>query len=779
MRRALDTFRGEIPRLPAHRLPEGAAQEAVNASLLTGDLRSFRQFALTRVLQHAEPVRTVYLLNDRWLSWTGVVDVARGFVDGDTSYRIYLAAPDLYDQPQFTNYALATTGSEPYPVDTRPLGVPAPESAPTLELGIDPAATTFSIDVLDEGDSLATKWTVSASRSGGTFSQVTENAVTGNPAPSYKLSYDEIHNQGEQPYAYRNFGISSATLVEASADVVFGDDTSVREAVLIVQADANGVGPAVRLTGNLLRLEMASAWSPYGTATLGQQAVSLSGGVFYTVTLRIVTNADNTQTMTAAVYQGSGQLAEVTATNAFTPGDYVGITAASPNDSGSVFTTYFDNIHVAASGSTGYVPANVATSYLYTFVNDLGEESGPSDVSATVVRPDGVSVTVTTPTAVPSGVSSEYNITSKRIYRAATGNTGTEFRFVAEVALATADYVDVLTDEQLGDALETDEWELPPSDLEGILALPNGVMAGFSKNRLCLSAQNHAHAWPVANRLRTDTDIVGIGAIDTTVVIGTQSFVYWAIGSDPAAYSMAKSEVPHACVSKRSFAYLTGIGVVFAGPDGLMASAGVGQIRNLTETVFTRERWQALNPSSIIGVAHNDIYWMFWEASSTRGCYAIDMKASGFGIVQMAFHAAAAYVDPIEDKMYLVLDSDDEPDDTALPVRADPPTVDGVTIYEFEGDPANRMTYRYRGKLWRLPYGAWMSIMAVDAEDFDNLLVRVYGDGVQIDEFVVTDDTEFTLTDADCYDELEYEILGTSACQLVAAAEDVSELRID
>ena len=32
------------------------------------------------------------------------------------------------------------------------------------------------------------------------------------------------------------------------------------------------------------------------------------------------------------------------------------------------------------------------------------------------------------------GVSSDYNITTKRIYRAASGNTGTQFLFVAEIA---------------------------------------------------------------------------------------------------------------------------------------------------------------------------------------------------------------------------------------------------------------------------------------------------------------------------------------------------------
>ena len=34
---------------------------------------------------------------------------------GDTTYRTYLTSPDLYSEPRFTNYALATTGAEPFP----------------------------------------------------------------------------------------------------------------------------------------------------------------------------------------------------------------------------------------------------------------------------------------------------------------------------------------------------------------------------------------------------------------------------------------------------------------------------------------------------------------------------------------------------------------------------------------------------------------------------------------------------------------------------------------
>ena len=142
MRRAIDSFRGEAPRVSPHLLPDNAAQEAINAQLFSGNLTAWRQFSTTEGLVNAGPVRTVYLLNDAWLSWDQDVDVARGIISGDTTYRTYLTSPGLYAEPRFTNYALATTGAKPYPVTTRPLGVPGPESPPTLVTGIDPTATT-------------------------------------------------------------------------------------------------------------------------------------------------------------------------------------------------------------------------------------------------------------------------------------------------------------------------------------------------------------------------------------------------------------------------------------------------------------------------------------------------------------------------------------------------------------------------------------------------------------------------------------------------------------
>src|SRR5574341_2134441 len=673
MKIEINSFRGMAPRVTPRALPDNAAQDATNARLQTGDLEAWRQFALTKTLVNTPPVESIYLLNDKWLSWGSDVDVARSTVSGDTSFRAYLTGPGEYAQPRFTNYALATTGAEPFPVTTRPLGVPAPESAPTLQIGVDPNPTTFSMDVLDEGDVLATSWTVSSPRIGTTYATVTQSSFGGDR--TYLATYDENHNQGEQAFAYRNFGVGKALVVIAEAQFAITGDTAYRQAILNIQCDQDGNGVQVRYQQGVLYILQATAFSPFGAAQLATVAApGVVSGVFHMLRGQVVTNSDGTKTVTAELSLGSAQIASVVATTTFGSGDYCGIANGTPDDSGSQFQTHYTLVHVQASGSTSYTPTNVATGYVYTFVNDLGQESAPSPASATIRRPDGISVTVTTPTAVPSGVRVDYGINVKRIYRAVTGSTGTIFRFVAEVPLATAGYVDVLTDSDLGEALQSELWALPPDDLKGILALPNGVMVGFRANQVCFSAQNQPHAWPVEYRLNTDTAIVGIGNIDNTVVIGTESFPYLATGNDPAAYSMSKLEAQQACVSKQSVAYVLGIGVVFATPDGLLAVLGNGQVQNLTRGIFTRQQWEALAPETIRAYSHDNIYFFFYDLGSNgRAGYALDMTPDGFGLISLAFFATAMYADPLTDKLYLVLTEDNEPADVYLPLPSTAP----------------------------------------------------------------------------------------------------------
>ena len=614
MRLSTESFRGEAPRVTPRGLPDNASQDATNARLLTGDATAWGQFSEVETLARTAPVQTISLMAGQyWLSFEEEVDVARGIIPGDDTYRTYLTG---LDAPRFTNLAMATTGGPPYPADTRLLGVPGPDSAPTVSAGLDPTPTTFAIDVLDEGDKLATDWTVNSPLTGATYATVTQSAITGDPAPSYRCAYDENHDPGTEAWAQRNFGVAGVTVLEVNANFL---TDSKKQACLNVACTPQGAGITVLVSGGGLGIgKRLDPGAVYGIAPVSGTACVISASVWYRMQVSVVLNDAGTKTVTARVYDPSDVLlAETIGTSTFDDGDWCGFANGTPDDAGGgTWESYYDNYHVQATGSTNYVPVNTATSYVYTFVNDLGEESAPSTASATILRPDGVAITVTTPGAPPTGTDPDYGITTKRIYRAATGSSGTVFLFVAEIPISETEYVDSVPDTELGEVLESQDWDLPPTDLRGILALPNGVMVGFRRNQLCFSAQNRPHAWPVRYRLNTDTDIVGIGNIDATVVVGTESFPYVASGSDPAAYSMAKFEVPQACVSKRSIAYLTGIGVVFASPDGLIAVSGVGQVRNLTETIFTREQWQALGPSSIVGVAHDDVYHFFYDTEA-------------------------------------------------------------------------------------------------------------------------------------------------------------------
>ncbi len=472
MKASTQSFRGMAPRLTPRALPDNAAQHAVNARLLTGDLQPWKRPAFVHALANIGVVRSIFLLNDVWLSWTQHVDAARGTILGDTTYRTFLTGPEVYGAPRFTNYALATSGPEPYPFATRPLGVPGPETAPTLEVGVDTTPTTFSVDVLDEGDALATSWSTSPDvTTGFNKAEVSQDASVGNPAPSYLIGVDE-NESGPPAYLYRNFGIANASVVTTSTDFMCFFVTSAfngptKQCRMTLQADSSGNGAQILVLGEgataTLGIGISTGW---GTNTSQLGTIAIPGGIdisiWYTLEAKSVLNADGTRTVTATLYEGSGQLATLTLTNNFSAGDYVGFMARTSNDEQGPdprgFLTYHDNIHVRASGNSGVQILNLATSYVYTYVNDLGQESAPSPASATIQRPDGVTVTVTTPGFVETGISDDYGIVTKRLYRAVTGALGSVFRFVAEMPVATTEYVDILTDSQLGEELESTYW---------------------------------------------------------------------------------------------------------------------------------------------------------------------------------------------------------------------------------------------------------------------------------------------------------------------------------
>ena len=444
MKLTIANFRGEAPRIAPHQLPDNGAQQAMNCRLQSGDLESWRQFLLTKTLANTGAVQTVYQLNGAWLSWNAQVDVARGVLPGDTTFRTFLTAPSLYATPRYTTYALATTGAEPFPVTTLPLGVPEPVTAPTLVVGVDATPTTFSVDVTDPCDDLATNWIVSPKQndSGDNTSLVFQRTTGGNPGPCFEL--DAQNNTGNPAYGIRDFGVGKTTVatMEVDVNVTSNDGNSGAAAAVVFGVSKAGSGCYISFGGTLgtdlnlrigLGLDYGSSGdgSPLLATAVCTGAMTLNA--WYTIKATKTTKPDFTSTVVAKLFRAGVEVGTVTTTNNFDNEGYCGFAYAKGDDR---YNSYYDNFHVTGSGSTNFSPVNTATAYLYTFINNLGEGSAPSPPSAVTLRPDGVSITVTTPTTTPAGTDPLYNIVSKRIYREVTGTGGTVAREVVTIPLA-------------------------------------------------------------------------------------------------------------------------------------------------------------------------------------------------------------------------------------------------------------------------------------------------------------------------------------------------------
>jgi hypothetical protein len=241
-------------------------------------------------------------------------------------------------------------------------------------------------------------------------------------------------------------------------------------------------------------------------------------------------------------------------------------------------------------------PTVETRAYVYTNVSSFGsvkEESGPSPAATVTVTNTGATVTVSGFSAAPT---TGYNITHRRIYRTITGASTVIYSFVAEIPVSTTSYVDNKLVTELGSELPSLFWEPPPNDLKGLVAMPNGILAGFKGNQVWFSEPYYPHAWPAQYMLTVDFNIVGLGVYQQTLVVLTTSFPYLISGVSPISMSQQKLPIPQPCVSKKSIAS-DQYGVLYASPNGLV-SLGSGTQDVVTMPLYTRDEWQELNPET-------------------------------------------------------------------------------------------------------------------------------------------------------------------------------------
>ena len=268
-------------------------------------------------------------------------------------------------------------------------------------------------------------------------------------------------------------------------------------------------------------------------------------------------------------------------------------------------------------------PIDVA--YVMTWVSNFGEEGPPSPVTATKsFTPSTQSITITRP-SLPSG---NYAISAAqgdfpqaalwRLYRSAVGATQASFLLAKEDNIAETTFVDSLEPAQLLEVLPATTWIGPPDDsalypdgpMQGLIPVANGVFAGFTGKRLCLSEAFLPHAWPIAYRITVEKDIVAIGTTGNGIVCLTEGKPYFVTGTDPSAMVAVEIDLAQACINKFSVVDM-GDYVLYAGPDGLCAiSSAEGKV--VTEGLISPKQWNAdFAPSTIKAFKHEGTYVAF------------------------------------------------------------------------------------------------------------------------------------------------------------------------
>lgn len=390
--------------------------------------------------------------------------------------------------------------------------------------------------------------------------------------------------------------------------------------------------------------------------------------------------------------------------------------------------------------------------YVYTYVSALGEEGPPSPPSLRLEWSPGTSVQLTGMGTGPAA--GNYNLDRKRIYRLATVDGQGAYQFAAEIPIGQTTFTDDIATADLGEVLQSVDWDPPPANLRNLLALPNGVLAGSAGDQLCLSVPNQPHAWPRLWRDTANHRIVALGNFDTTIVVCTEVGVYLAQGANPEGITLEDLNLGQGCVAAASLVSLGLYGVAFASPDGLVL-VGPGGPRIMTEGWFDRDAWQALKPESIRGFLHDRRYFGFYD-NGTPGGFIFDPAPDGMGLVMLDFHAVAGYSDPLTDQLYLVRD--------------------GAAIERFDDPARPLMPYTWAKRLRDLSLPANYTCAEVLAEDYSDVTARVYADGALKHTRDVTSMEPFRLPAGFATRDYEWELSGTSTVRKSMLAEDVDEL---
>lgn len=274
----------------------------------------------------------------------------------------------------------------------------------------------------------------------------------------------------------------------------------------------------------------------------------------------------------------------------------------------------------APETAPGVVPApgtDEARTYVYTWLNQFSEE-GPNSPPTLVAEGAAIGTYEITVTPPPPADQLNRDLTSLNIYRTVTDSSGnTSFYLVINLPIATTTYADNFTDAEITNniVLPSSQYTIPPADLQGVVMMANGIMAGWSnKKEIWFSDAYTPHSWPVAYSITVPYPIVGLAAVGSSLVILTEGPPSIATGITPSTMSVGGLEANEPCISRGSIV-AAGEGVYYASPNGLILANPSGT-SNVSLYILQKEDWINLNPYTFAAGKYSMAYVAVNKASA-------------------------------------------------------------------------------------------------------------------------------------------------------------------
>jgi hypothetical protein len=337
--------------------------------------------------------------------------------------------------------------------------------------------------------------------------------------------------------------------------------------------------------------------------------------------------------------------------------------------------------------------------YVYTFVNEWGEESAPSPASTPATGDvTGVWALSAMDTSYTGGLTPN-PLDKTRIYRTVTGTNSVDYRFVAELDPSPATYnddgsvtsVDAVS---LNESLPSNGWNLPPSGLQGIVNMANGIMVGFVGRDLYFSEPYRPHSWPVAYQVSVDAAIIGLGVYQSGVVVCTTSNPYVATGVHPSSVALTKLDDVEPCQSFRSI--VNGLnGVTYASQNGLVLINQSGAT-NITKPLMTRNEWrQSYSPETSRSAADGSRTVSF--TSSNEGWLFQPLERMGHIVDLSGFtDVTGVQTDPFTGEAYIIARD---------------------IVFQWNPETTTPLAYTWKSKVFEVPYPVNMGAYRLQYKD--------------------------------------------------------------